>query len=166
MIDGHGDDLFRYGDRIKANFSTNIPQGVDHSGLIDHLSLHADIISSYPEPQPKSVECRLARIHDVLPETIIVTTGATEAIYLLAQAYAGGRSSIVVPTFREYQDACRIFNHDVAYIFSLDYISGDENMVWLCNPNNPTGLVSDRKKILETIDTYPDIVFVVDQAYS
>lgn len=37
MIDGHGDDLFRYGGAVKVNFSTNIPQRVDHSGLLDHL---------------------------------------------------------------------------------------------------------------------------------
>ena len=36
MIDGHGDDLFRFGKKIKINFSTNIPQAVDHSGLLTH----------------------------------------------------------------------------------------------------------------------------------
>lgn len=165
MIEGHGDDLFRYGDRVKTNFSTNIPQTVDHSGLIAHLSLRSGIISSYPEPQPYSVECRLARIHDVLPENIIVTNGATEAIYLLAQAYMGGRSSIIVPTFREYQDACRIFNHTLSFVSSLGEISGNETMVWLCNPNNPTGKVFRRKRLLEFIDLHPDIIFIVDQAY-
>lgn len=165
MIEGHGDDLFRYGDRVKTNFSTNIPQAVDHSGLIAHLSLRAGIISSYPEPLPYSVECRLARIHDVLPENIIVTNGATEAIYLLAQAYTGGRSSIIVPTFREYQDACRIFNHTLSFVTSLGEICGNETMVWLCNPNNPTGKVFQRKRLLEFIDIHPDIIFIVDQAY-
>ena len=29
MIDGHGDDVFRYGGKVKVNFSTNIYQGVD-----------------------------------------------------------------------------------------------------------------------------------------
>lgn len=165
MIEGHGDDLFRYGDRVKTNFSTNIPQAVDHSGLIAHLSLRAGIISSYPEPLPYSVECRLARIHDVSPENIIVTNGATEAIYLLAQAYTGGRSSIIVPTFREYQDACRIFNHTLSFVTSLGEICGNETMVWLCNPNNPTGKVFQRKRLLEFIDIHPDIIFIVDQAY-
>lgn len=37
MIDGHGDDLFRYKEMVKINFSTNIPQTVNHDGLVTHL---------------------------------------------------------------------------------------------------------------------------------
>lgn len=48
MIDGHGDDIFRYGGKIRINFSTNIPQSVDHSGLLEHLSKQGDIFRNYP----------------------------------------------------------------------------------------------------------------------
>lgn len=37
MIDGHGDDLFCYKEKVKINFSTNIPQTVNHDGLVTHL---------------------------------------------------------------------------------------------------------------------------------
>lgn len=50
MIDGHGDDSFRYGTRIRHNFSTNIYSDVDHSALIDFLADKAAGIKSYPEP--------------------------------------------------------------------------------------------------------------------
>ncbi len=166
MIEGHGDDIFRYGEIIKVNFSTNIPQKVDHSGLLNHLAKAGAIFKNYPEPEPLSVEQRLAELHDIDAENVMVTNGATEAIYLLAHAFSGGQSAIVSPTFREYQDACRIHNHSLQFITSIDMIECGKDMVWICNPNNPTGQVFDKEKLLAVIDNHPATLFVVDQAYS
>ncbi len=166
MIDGHGDDIFRYGDKITINFSTNIPQSVDHSGLLNHLAKAGAIFKNYPEPEPKSVERKLAELHGIDSENVIVTNGATEAIYLLAHAFHGARSAIVVPTFREYEDACRVNQHILQFVTSLDAIEDGENMVWLCNPNNPTGRVYDKRKLLSVVDHHPDAIFIVDQAYA
>ncbi len=166
MIDGHGDDIFRYGGRVKVNFSTNIPQNADHSGLMRHLAEAGAIFNNYPEPEPRSVETRLAGLHGVDAGNVIVTGGATEAIYLLAHAYAAGRSAIITPAFSEYQDACRVFGHTVRFIRSLGEIDESTRAVWLCNPNNPTGQAYDRDELLVAIDRHPATVFVVDQAYA
>ncbi|MDE6342689.1 MAG: aminotransferase class I/II-fold pyridoxal phosphate-dependent enzyme [Muribaculaceae bacterium] len=166
MIDGHGDDLFRFGNKIKINFSTNIPQSVDHSGLLTHLAKAGAVFKNYPEPEPRSVEQKLAILHGVGAGNVIVTNGATEAIYLLAHAHRDGKSAIIVPTFREYQDACRVYNHSLQFITSLDEIEDSHPMVWLCNPNNPTGQVYDKERLLTAIDNHPATVFIVDQAYS
>ncbi|MDE5878101.1 MAG: aminotransferase class I/II-fold pyridoxal phosphate-dependent enzyme [Muribaculaceae bacterium] len=166
MIDGHGDDLFLYGDKIKVNFSTNIPQSVDHTGLLKHLVDCGDIFRNYPEPAPRSVEQQLADKYGVTTDNVIVTNGATEAIYLLAHAYRDGTSGIIIPTFREYQDACRIFLHNLEFITALSEVNRDMQMVWLCNPNNPTGRIFDRTELLATSDRFKDILFVVDQAYA
>ncbi|MDE5793836.1 MAG: aminotransferase class I/II-fold pyridoxal phosphate-dependent enzyme [Muribaculaceae bacterium] len=166
MIDGHGDDLFHFANKIKINFSTNIPQSVDHSGLLTHLAKAGAIFKNYPEPEPRSVEQKLAMLHDVDAGNVIVTNGATEAIYLLAHAHKDGKSAIIVPTFREYQDACRVYNHSVQFITSLDEIEDTHSMVWLCNPNNPTGQVYEKERLLTVIDNHPATVFIVDQAYS
>ncbi len=166
MIEGHGDDLFLYGNKIRVNFSTNIPQSANHTGLLRYLATCGDIFSHYPEPEPWSVEQLLADKYSVNTDNIIVTNGATEAIYLLAHTYKEGNSSIIIPTFREYQDACKVFLHTLKFISSLDKVDQNTQMVWLCNPNNPTGLIFDRLKLLTTVDRYQDIIFVVDQAYS
>ena len=63
MIDGHGDDLFRYKEKIRINFSTNIPQTVNHDGLMDHLYGCGATFRNYPAPAPRSVELRLAEVH-------------------------------------------------------------------------------------------------------
>lgn len=171
MIDGHGDDVFRYGGKVKVNFSTNIHQGVDHSGLMRHIASCPGLLSNYPEPEPVSVENRLGEIHGIPPKDIIVTNGATDAIYLIARKMQGSTSAVVVPTFREYQDACAMLRHDVRFLQESDVLDGtlsscNVDIVWLCNPNNPTGRVFNREGLLKIIESKPETLFVVDQAYA
>ena len=171
MIDGHGDDVFRYGGKVKVNFSTNTHQGVDHSGLMRHLASCQGLLSNYPEPEPLGVEKKLSETYGVSPENIIVTNGATEAIYLIARKMQGSRSAVVVPTFREYQDACAMFGHEVQFIRESTVLEGalaacNADVVWLCNPNNPTGKAFVREELLKIIDTMRETLFILDQAYA
>lgn len=166
MIDGHGDDLWRYGGKVKHNFSTNIHSAFDHSPLMAHIASSADTILSYPEPEPISVESKIAGLHGCGREEVMVTNGATEAIYMIAKEFSDSNSAIVSPTFREYQDACKMHGHEIDFIHSLKEISDKHGLIWLCNPNNPTGRVIPKDAFLEYIYAYKDKVFVIDQAYS
>lgn len=166
MLEGHGDDSYRYDRPIRHNFSTNICSDFDHSALLAHLTGLQDGIKCYPEPTPTSVESLLGKEHEINPDCIIVTNGATEAIYLIAHLFGSCHSAIVSPTFREYQDACAIFNHTVTFISDIGSIPQGCRLVWLCNPNNPTGIVVDKHRLLECIRSHPGVTFVIDQAYS
>lgn len=166
MIDGHGDDLWRYGGKVKHNFSTNIHSAFDHSPLMAHIASSADAILSYPEPEPVSVERKIADLHGCRQEEVMVTNGATEAIYMIAKEFSGSNSAIVSPTFREYQDACKMHGHQIDFIHSLNDISDSHKLVWLCNPNNPTGRIIPKDVLMEIIYENKDKVFVIDQAYS
>ena len=138
MINGHGDDAYRY-TAIRANFSSNVYHRVNHDGLNRYLSGCLSCIRSYPEPEPYALAAELARLQGVSPEEVCVTNGATEAIYLIAQAFRGSHSAVWIPTFSEYADACRLHGHRVEGISSLEKLTGNEGIFWLCNPNNPTG---------------------------
>ena len=142
MIDGHGDDAFRYGDKIKMNFSSNVYSRADYSELKEHLMTHFDVIGHYPEPDAHSLESMLAEKLGVDENTIMITNGANEAIYLIAQLYKGWASIIPQPTFTEYEDACREYGHTISYESTDDLeILPEDRIYWLCNPNNPTGNV-------------------------
>lgn len=108
MLNGHGDDLQRY-KNIRINFSSNVYNHFNHDGLFAHLAACLPRVVNYPEPAPVSLERKLASMLDLNPAEVMVTNGATEAIYLIAQAFQGAASSILQPTFAEYQDACRMF---------------------------------------------------------
>lgn len=165
MIEGHGDDLHRYQGKVKYNFSSNIYAGVNHEGLMKHISSLGNLIKSYPEPEPVSLERLIASEHGVRPEEVLVTNGATEAIYLIARVLGEKRAGIVSPTFREYQDACRINGLQVVFISEVTD-SADVESVWVCNPNNPTGKVIDKNLLLREACLHPEKLFVIDQAYA
>lgn len=166
MIDGHGDDIWRYNDKVKHNFSTNIHSAFDHSRLMEHIALSVGTVTSYPEPEPRSVERLIASINGVDSANVMVTNGATESIYLLAQSAGRCHSAIVVPTFSEYKDACTLHSHRISLVDSLSDIPDGCGMVWLCNPNNPTGIVTSKDRLLKAAENHPGTVFVIDQAYA
>ncbi len=167
MIYGHGDDIFRYGDKIKMNFSSNVYSRADYSELKEHLMAHFDVVSHYPEPDAHTLECMLAEQLEVPDNTIMVTNGANEAIYLIAQLYKGWASVIPQPTFTEYEDACKKYEHLISYDSADELeILPDDRIYWLCNPNNPTGNVLLKSLVNHIVRKNPRYLYVVDQSYA
>lgn len=180
MIEGHGDDSYKYNRPITANFSSNIYGKADLSALKAHLcdcirgsgmQTPGDCLSSYPEPEPYTLEARLAARHSLTDDAVCVTSGATEAIYLIAQTFRGTHTAILQPTFSEYADACRMHGHRVVSLYRLpdekeNYLLPKEvRMLWLCNPNNPTGSVIEKELLVKLIERNPQVCFVIDQSY-
>ncbi len=165
MIEGHGDDLYKYGKKIVSNFSSNAYNRIDHSGLYQRLNERLSTICSYPEPMPYSLESEIARRYSLTPRQVCVTNGATEAIYLIAQVFQGRISAVLGPTFSEYADACRVHRHKVKPFYSLDALPEDAELVWICNPNNPTGEVRNKEDLKALVDSHPDKLFIFDQSY-
>jgi len=109
MISGHGDDAFRFGRPMVANFSSNVYGHVDLEPLKEHLRQRIDAIGHYPEPEPYTLEKALAGRLGINPSAVCATNGATEAIYLTAHTFANHPATILCPTFSEYADACRLY---------------------------------------------------------
>lgn len=177
MTEGHGDDIYRYPE-TRLNFSSNIYAGADMTALKEHLCRHIDLVDNYPEPTPRSLEAAIARKHGVGSDNVLVTAGATEAIYLIAQTFSmQGRSftaSILHPTFSEYEDACRMYGIPLVTPLGQRTLAtcgtqerpspiARHHILWLCNPNNPTGSVCPKAEIQELADRFEFVV--VDQSY-
>jgi threonine-phosphate decarboxylase len=165
MIDGHGDDGFRYGN-IRLDFSSNVYAHFSHEDLFSWLASRLAGVGHYPEPAPRKLEAALATQMSIGTDEVVVTNGATEAIYLTALAMRGCKTAIVVPTFAEYADACRLHEHKVTFIHNIGEIPEGTDMVWMCNPNNPTGTVIPRETLLECFAQHRGVVFVVDASYT
>ena len=117
-----------------------------------YLATRPELIGHYPEPEAWSLESIIAEREGLEPENVIVTNGATEAIYLIAQAFPL-HAEIPHPTFSEYEDACKMFPRT----------DTEHNMLWICNPNNPTGDVYNQSVIDRMLVNYD--LLVVDQSY-
>ena len=188
MLNGHGDDTYKYKD-IRINFSSNVYNHFCHDGLYAHLASRMDCIRNYPQPTPSDLEKEIATLHNLSPENVIVTNGATEAIYLIAQAFAQASSLILQPTFTEYEDACKQYQKPPSpprgsLLYTTDPSKWDTLLkelllskelplgglggllLWLCNPNNPTGQVIPKPILESAIASHPDIIFIIDESYA
>lgn len=167
MIYGHGDDTWRYGDAIKMNFSSNIYQKADLSELKAFLASRLDVIGHYPEPEPKELEGLIAEKLEIPANMVMVTNGANEAIYLIAQLYSGWTSIIPQPTYHEYADACKMFGHTISYERTDDLeVLPQDRIYWLCNPDNPTGNVLLKALLAYVIRKNPRFLYVIDESYA
>lgn len=166
MIEGHGDDIYRYGGKVKYNFSSNICASACLGEVMQYLANLPELPGSYPEPYPASLEAKIAEMEGVAPENVMVTNGATEAIYLVAHAMTGSVSAIVSPTFSEYEDACRLYHHTVRHVNCLSALPADADVIWLCNPNNPTGKVTPISELRSLVALNHGRLCVIDQAYA
>ncbi len=181
MIEGHGDDAYKY-ESIKSDFSSNICAHGSHQGLLNHLAAHPELIDHYPEPEAWSLEKMLAERHDISPEQVLVTSGATEAIYLIARTFRL-EPIIPEPTFSEYADACSMFKDPLTPSMGNKMVNGkwlngkcemvngkslngkslNGKCLWLCNPNNPTGEAYDQLYIDRMMAEHE--LVVIDQSY-
>lgn len=165
MIEGHGDDIYNYNKEIISNFSSNVFGKQDMSVLDEHLRANIHSIHSYPEPDAKSLAKLIAAKNRVSINNVCITNGATDAIYLIAQAFANSKTAVIIPTFSEYEDACRIHGHNLSFYEKLNDIPTDIRLVWLCNPNNPNGYLYDIDLLKNIVRQHPSTYFVFDQSY-
>jgi threonine-phosphate decarboxylase len=168
MLQGHGDDGYKYKQDIKANFSTNVWYGGYSEALKNHLIESWNAIDSYPEASAESFIDVLAKDLKVETNMLMAVNGATEAFYLLAQCFNNKRSTIVIPTFSEYEDACKINNHKLNFINWNELSSSSRfntDLIWICNPNNPTGDILLQNDLEHLLQNHPNSVFILDEAY-
>ena len=166
MLHGHGDDAYRYAYEILADFSTNVWYGGEPAGLKEQLFNQWHLIRKYPEVLAESVNLLVAQHHHLQPEQVLISNGTTESIYLIAQAFGGKRTLIATPAFAEYEDACQMHQHQLAFV-PWDTLSSipelRSELFFICNPNNPTGSVFFRLE--ELIARNPQTLFVLDEAF-
>lgn len=167
MIKGHGDDAYQY-PQIKTDFSSNICRRTDNQqALKAYLASRLDLIDHYPEPEAWSLERLIALHHGIDSACVIATNGATDAIYLVAQAFASMPCRHYPPTFSEYADASRLYGMpDANRLYGINRLYGTPDgdaLHWLCTPNNPTGQVVPPDKIMEK--WRQGGLLVLDQSY-
>lgn len=147
-------------------------------------------LGAYPDPQCLELRESLCRhlSKAVSPEHILVGNGSTEIIHLLARAYlspprAGTANTVLqlTPTYGEYEGACRLagaatsnvaakpcpwFRWDMAQAASQVALERP-SLVFLCNPNNPTGVFLDSREIQTLAQAVAATggLLVIDEAY-
>jgi len=132
----------------------------------------------YPDRAARALREALADLHGVRPDQVFAANGSNEVLQTLCLAYGGpGRSATMFePTYALHSHICHLTGTEVVQggrrpDFSLDPTGALElvgatspSLVFVCNPNNPTGLAEDPGTVAALVDSSPGLV-VVDEAY-
>jgi len=150
------------------DFSANVnPLGPSPLAL-ESIKSNLDCIPYYPDSDCKLLREAIAKyLGDVSRENVILGNGSTEIIHLFAEVFIerGDLALIPVPTFGEYEKAVRKMGGKPRYIrlsrdFHVDLESFLNEMegvkiIFLCNPNNPTG----------TLILHDSLLWIIEKAY-
>jgi threonine-phosphate decarboxylase len=169
-------------ERDLLDFSQNInPLGAPSGAMEAAQRALREEADRYPDAGYGRLREALAAYLGVAPAKILPTNGGAEALFLAARcARAGGGALILEPTFSEYAAAVRAAGLEpirrVARHredgFRLDARALEDlrgvGLVFLCNPNNPTGDSLDRREVLEIAGRVLEsgAVLVVDEAFA
>ncbi|HEX9726937.1 MAG TPA: histidinol-phosphate transaminase [Gemmatimonadales bacterium] len=135
----------------------------------------------YPDAAHNDLIDALAAKHGVAPASVVIGAGSTDVLRMLVQATAGPGARIVVadPTFEDVPSYAEPFGfqvervpltstyaHDIDRMRTVAHASTAPTLVFLCNPNNPTGTLTSCAAIDEWAAEAPDHVrFIIDEAY-
>ncbi len=168
MLHGHGNHTLGMENKIKVDFSSNVWYEPLNEQLISHLKASLDKISNYPPVDAANLQHKVAAYQGIEPGNVCITSGATEAFYLIAHAFSASSSLIFAPAFSEYEDAAKLYKHKVTNFLGIDNLHETKltsKLVWIGNPNNPDGKVLSVETIEGLLKDNPDSIFVVDEAY-
>jgi histidinol-phosphate aminotransferase len=122
----------------------------------------------YPGDDEAPLRRALARHAGVAPDQVALGNGSAELMWLIALALLvpADRVAIVGPTFGEYARAAFVVGADVVEVQSLADVPAAARLVFVCNPNNPTGAYRARAEIEQFLTDGPDRLVVLDEAYA
>ena len=174
----HGGDIYTYQNML--DFSANInPLGIPESVVLA-AAAGAAASASYPDPKCRRLKAAIAA-HEQTPEEYVVCgNGAADLIFQLALAAKPRRALLLAPGFHEYEQALRTVDCQVDFFYLkeedgfrladayLEALTPGLDIVFLCNPNNPTGLAVPRPALLRILEKCRDIGarLVMDECFN
>jgi threonine-phosphate decarboxylase len=162
---------------VRVDFSSNInPLGIS-ANVLRILRRNLPKLSSiYPDNEHKILKEKIISYLDggLTYDSISIGNGATELIYNFARAFVRKQVIIPYPTFCEYELSSRKVGAKIKHVPLRDWkldVRGilektrNSDAIFLCNPNNPTGLFSYHlvEKLIEEID--PSIKILIDESF-
>ncbi len=135
-------------------------------------------LNRYPDGSGRELVMKLSKYHGVSYNNIILGNGSDEIIEMLTNAFLLPEDEVIIPkpSFLMYEISAQSAGAKLISIplkfLSIDLdaitdaITDKTRLIFLCNPNNPTGTVISKKSFEKFIKNIPgDIIVVMDEAY-
>ena len=137
-----------------------------------------DKLHIYPDANCFRLKQKLSELLDCTPQELLVGNGSDELLKLLAETFLNPGDEIIFaqPSFAEYEFTATImgatsvkiplidFKHDLNAMLAA--ITPRTKMLYICNPNNPTGTIVTAEEIDSFMTRVPhDVLIIFDEAY-
>ena len=179
----HGGDWVefwrKYG-KLPLDFSASTAPLPMPGGMREAVIHSLDQADRYPDPQCRELREKLSRCRSVPAEWILCGNGASDLIYRLALAKRPRAALVTAPTFSEYENALSLCGCSVTRFplypengFTvtekiMTAITPELDVLYLCEPNNPTGRTTDRRLLEEILERCAacGTLLVVDECFN
>jgi threonine-phosphate decarboxylase len=169
----HGGNIYE----IAAKQGLDPAKIIDFSASINPLGLSPrakkklgkeglEAVLHYPDAECGELRTALAQFHGISENCILPGAGSTDFIYSLPRVLKLERILLVTPAFSEYENALETQSRDCRiHFFETREEDGFElnveglllaltqgyDALYLCNPNNPTGILAEKKDLLRVL---------------
>lgn len=181
----HGGNI----DELSRKYNLNKEKLIDFSANINPIGANKNVkmeliraidkIERYPDITYFDLKSSISKFEDIEIRDLTLGNGAAEVIFNLVRALKPKKVLIPAPTFGEYEEAVLSVNGSIEYYYLrennnwnineeiLNYITEDTDIVFICNPNNPTGNLTNKDIILKisrkAIKT--NTIVVIDESF-
>ncbi len=183
MIKGHGGNVKALaksnGCRIEEiiDMSSNLNPLGPPMGIEDFICSNITKIRSLPEPDAMTIRKGFANFHGIDWNRVVAGNGTTWFIYSVIQALESKKVVISGPSYADYESACKMYNIQYQYCLSrseilfepdieqLSHMADQADTVFICNPNNPTGVLWSKSDLEYLLNKHGNTFFVIDESY-
>ncbi|MDO5410447.1 MAG: pyridoxal phosphate-dependent class II aminotransferase [Lachnospiraceae bacterium] len=174
----HGGEIYSH--HYKLDYSVNVNCMGTPASVIEAAAKGAALSAQYPDVNCGELRSALAEFQQVKESQIVFGNGAADVIFSSILARKPGKVLVPAPTFAEYEQAAKVVGAQMVYYILkeenefrldegfLDALTPDIDMAFLCNPNNPTGQLVEKKELFRILDRCAenDIFLVVDECFN
>ncbi|MBE6054820.1 MAG: threonine-phosphate decarboxylase [Clostridium sartagoforme] len=181
----HGGNL----DELSRNFKLNKEDLIDFSANINPLGLNNKVkeviinaleeVERYPDITYFNLKSSISAFEGIEIDKLTLGNGAAEVIFNLLRAIKPKKVLLPAPTFGEYEEAALSVCSEIQYYYLKEernwrideeinnYISDDIDMVFICNPNNPTGTITKKETIVKIVEKakITNTIVVIDESF-
>ncbi len=173
----HGGNVYEYRDCIDFSANCN-PLGTPES-VKQAIMESLEYLPNYPQVGYAPLRQAIGAYEAVSPEHIICGNGAAELIFSLCLAVRPEKALVLAPTFAEYEQALTsvgcaaehyVLKEELDFRIQEDFLerlTSKLDVVFICNPNNPTGILTKRSFLLRVLELCREngILLVVDECF-
>lgn len=135
-------------------------------------------LALYPDGSAYYLKEKLSKKFGVEQKNILISNGGDDALALIALSYLSNEDEVILSeySFVRYNDNSNIQGSKIVEIPMVDFkidlegilkaINEKTKLIWICNPNNPTGTLLEEEEIISFFERVPkDVLIVYDEAY-